>query len=148
MTRFRNALIVFVFIAVAIAVAMNIDYTDTYVADRFHKALESGQYVGDEGVSLDRFMEYYDWDKVCVIFADGEEPELRTRVGLPYKHGVKDDTMWSLVFIKDGYVVAEVPIKRSELEPAGHLSGEVHERWSTIILLSDDNATITMDLVG
>ncbi len=148
MNRFKSPMIVFAFVAIAISVAISIDYTDTYVADRFHKTLTSGQYEVGVPISLDRFIEYYDWDRVYVVLPVEEAPELKTRVGLPYRNSVKDNTSWSLVFVKADYVIAEVPIKRSVLEYPLGITDEFHDRWSTIITLVEAGDVLRMEFVG
>ncbi len=62
----ESALIVFLVLGVAGVAAMTLDYTDTYVATRFHKALASERYEIGSPFSLDSFLEYYDFDDVCV----------------------------------------------------------------------------------
>jgi len=135
----RNALVVFLFIAVAFGVVMVFDYTDDYVADRFHKAVESEQYVKGEAFSLDAFLQYYDWDRVCVVFPFSTH-EFRNRLGLSYPHAATDDSGWSLVFIKGDYVVAEVYLERSFLEFPFDLDNPCFDRWSAIVSIDDNEA--------
>ncbi len=135
--RTRNALVVFLFMAVAFAIIFHFDYTDTYVSDRFHKALETGQYIKGNPFSLDAFLEYYDWDLVCVALP-GSEHDFRNRLGLPYSHAATDDSVWSLVFIKKDYVIAEIAIRRSTLEYPEEIDPPCHARWSSIISIDEN----------
>ncbi len=136
MGRFKNAFVIFSFFVVAIGVAVSIDYTDTYVSDRFHAALESGQYEEGDPISLDAFIEYYDWDKVCLVLPGMDVPELKNRLGLPYKHGVEMEGVWSLVFLKSDYVVSEIVIDRSVLEMPSSNEKKMYDRWSTIVVIA------------
>lgn len=136
MSRLKSALIVFVGVAVAIIVALKVDYTNTYVEKRFHKALASGQYDQNKPFSLDMFLEYYDWDTVCVALP-GSTMDLRTRGKLPYKLKWNDDNHWTLVFTKSYYVVAEIAFDRNDLEAPDHLQDVCYERWQAIIKIVD-----------
>lgn len=137
MTRTKSAVIVFVVLAAAVVAAVSLDYTDTYVADRFHKALGGGRYTPGEPFSLDAFLEYYDWDRVCVCSADSPCPDLTTRLGRPYSLDVQDPSSWSLVLVKSYYVMAEIPILRERLESPEVASGECFERWKAIVEISE-----------
>lgn len=148
MNRFKNPLIILLFLIVAITVAISIDYTDTYVADRFHRALSARQYEVGTPVSLDAFIEYYDWDKVCVILPDKPVPELSTRLGLAYTPKADTDSEWSLIFIKANYVVAEIPIKLTTLETPLKMEKDVLDRWSTIVTFVHDGKAMRMEFVG
>lgn len=147
MTRMKSAVIVFLFLAIAITVAVSIDYTDTYVSDRFHKALRDEQYESGNPFSLDRFLEYYDWDEVYVIMPGSEKPELRTQFGLPFTHK-SDDDVWSLFFVKSYYVVAEIHIARAELEYPQDLKRDSFDRWAAIVEITDDGTGRRMNFVG
>lgn len=146
--RTRSALVVFLFLAVSITVALSIDYTDTYVADRFHKTLASEQFTPGENISLGRFIEYYDWDKVYVIFPDQEAPDLSNQFGLPYNHHASDEDTWSLVFVKDDYVTAEITIQRDELEFPDQPTAEYYDRWSAIVVITEKDGVRRMEFVG
>lgn len=148
-TRTRSALIVFLFLAVSITVAVSFDYTDTYVADRFHKTLESEQFTPGENISLGRFIEYYDWDRVYVIVPGHDSPDLSNQFGLPYTHHATDDgSTWSLAFVKDDYVVAEIAIKREELEHPSQPTSDYYDRWSAIIVITEEDGVRRIEFVG
>jgi len=140
MSRWKSALIVFVVLSVAGAAAMTLDYTDTYVAGRFHKALASERYELDTPFSLDSFLEYYDFDDVCVVTNDGPHPELRTQFGLPFKHHQIDEETWCLLFVKSYYVIAEIHVKRAILEPPSSLERNRFKRWQAIVEIVDDGS--------
>lgn len=146
--RIRNALVVFSFLAVAIAIAVSVDYTDTYVAARFHKTLSTEQYKLGDSISLDRYIEYYDWDLVHVILPGQELPDLSNQFGLPYRHSAKDGEVWSLVFVKDDYVVAEIPIERTTLEMPEQVPQAPYDRWHAFIVITNDNGIKRMEFVG
>lgn len=143
--RAKNAIAVTVGLVIAFAVVFSFDYTDSYVSDRFHKAVESGQYVKGEGFSLDAFLQYYDWDTVCVTVPYCEH-DFKNRLGLPYEHAAVGDTLWSLVFVKDDYVVAEIPIERRFIEFPLDLEENCFDRWSAIISIDDNAAATNSDL--
>ena len=136
MSRIKSAVIVFVVLAGAVITAVSIDYTDTYVAGRFAKALEAHRYNPGEPFSLDAFLEYYDWEGVCVCTPSGTCPDLRTRMGMPYSVSSDGDT-WSLVFVKSYYVVAEIPVARSLMEIPPTLPSSCFERWAAIVQIDD-----------
>jgi len=146
MTRGRSGVIVFVLLAVAVGVALSLDYTDTYVAERFRKALAAGQYRPGEPYSLDAFLDYYDWDEVCFV-APGHEPELRNRFGLPYSPAVRQGG-WSLVFVRGGAVVAEVALTDAELGPPRPLPGICPERWATFVAIEGDGPARRLTVLG
>lgn len=148
MTRTKSAVIAFVVLAVAGIAAVSFDYTDTYVADRFHEALREKRYELDSPISLDRFVEYYDWDEVCVFIPGMQGPELKNQFGLTYKHKVTDTDSWSLVFVKEYYVEAVIPIKRSELEFPDELDTPCFKRWAAIVEIVDDGMGLRMNFVG
>lgn len=145
MTRTKSALIIFVGLAIAAFVAVSFDYTDTYVADRFHKALAAEQYEVGAPFSLDAFLQYYDWDEVCVALPYSAH-EFKTRFGLSYAHGATDDSHWSLIFIKEGAVVAEIVILRSFIEAPLDLEKPCFDRWSGIVTLDKNEGTGTAGL--
>lgn len=147
MSRGKSALIVFVVVVTAMGIAMSMDYTDTYVANRFHKALAAELYDADTPYSLDAFLEYYDWDEVCVVTPDKTPPELKTQFWLPYKHAVQNNETWSLIFIKSYYVVAEIPIKRSTLDYSQELPSDRFERWAAFIEIEEDEGKKQMTFI-
>ncbi|QGY39671.1 hypothetical protein GM415_05915 [Pseudodesulfovibrio cashew] len=136
MTRLKSAIIVFVVLAGAILIAVNFDYTDTYVAKRFNKALKSGQYDHQQPFSLDAFLEYYDWDAVCVV-RPGAGGDFKTRGKLPYRFKWDDGKHWALVFTKSYYVVAEIPFDRNDMEPPDDQHTGCYERWQAIVRILD-----------
>jgi len=136
MSPTKSAIYIFLFILAAIIIATRIDYTDTYVGDRFTKALESGHYDNNKPFSLDAFLEFYDWDKVCVVLP-GTTTDFKTRGKLPYKLKWKDERHWTLIFTKEHYVVAEIPFDRDDLEVPDHLQDTCYERWKAIVKIVD-----------
>ncbi|MDC0336343.1 hypothetical protein OAN24_05575 [Pseudodesulfovibrio sp.] len=148
MTRMKSAIIVFLFLAISITVAVSIDYTDTYVADRFHKALRTEQFEVGSPISLDRFIEYYDWDEVHVIAPGATLPDLKTQFGLPFNHTRDDDGVWSLIFVKSYYVVAEIHIQDSVLGYPLDVPTNHFDRWAAIIEILDDGEGKRMAFVG
>ncbi|WP_419786010.1 hypothetical protein [Pseudodesulfovibrio sp.] len=147
MTRTKSAIIVFVVVAGAIVTALYLDYTDTYVAGRFHKAMDAGRFESGVPFSLDAFLEYYDWEGVCICTSDASCPKLRTRMGRPYTLDGGDGT-WSLIFMKSYYVVAEVPIEREMLKTPPDLAGHCFERWAAIAVITDMDNGREFSFVG
>lgn len=143
--RFKSAITVFLFLAIAFAAVFLFDYTDTYVSDRFHKALASEQYVKGDPFSLDAFLEYYDWDTVCVALPFSEH-EFQTRLGRHYTHGAQDHDHWSLVFVKEDYVIAEIVVDRAVLEYPNNLVDTCFNRWSAIVSVDDNEEATDADL--
>ena len=141
MTRIKSAIVVFLGLVIDFGAVYFIDYTDTYVADRFHAAVAEEQYELGEPFSLDVFLQFYDWNEVCVVLPQSEL-EFSTRLGLPYFHAVRDESTWSLVFTKEGYVVAEIPLERAVIEHPLDLDQTCFDRWSGIISL-DENESAT-----
>ncbi|MEF2231111.1 MAG: hypothetical protein V3571_09300 [Pseudodesulfovibrio sp.] len=139
MSRFKSAVIVFVVLAGAAITAVSLDFTDTYVAGRFAKALEAGRFESGTPFSLDAFLEYYDWEGVCVCASDESCPDLRSRLGLPYSIKAGEDA-WSLVFVKSYYVVAEVPVSRALMDITPTLAGRCFDRWEAIAEISETDA--------
>ena len=137
MTRTKSAVIVFIILAAAFAAALSLDYTDTYVADRFHKAFAGGRYKPGEPFSLDAFLEYYDWDRVCVCSSESPCPDLTTRLGRPYSLDAQGPSTWSLVLVKSYYVMAEIPIERERLESPEVEPGTCFDRWKAIVEISE-----------
>jgi len=146
-SRFKSAVIVFVVLAGAIVTAVSFDYTHTYVEDRFHDALSEGQYKMGEPFSLDAFLEYYDWDEVCVVI-HGQEHDLVNRARLPYELRTTDEDHWMLVFVKSYHVVAEISVSKTELLPPEELSKMCYERWEAIVELRDFGGTPKIRFVG
>lgn len=147
MTRTKSAIIIFVVIAGAIITALKIDYTDTYVADRFDRALESGQYDDNQPFSLDAFLEFYDWDKVCVALP-GAKTDFKKRSKLPYQLQFEDQNHWTLVLIKEYYVVAEIPFDRDRLEAPEHLQDTCFDRWKAIVKIVDKGGVPKLSFVA
>ena len=146
MTRNRSGVIVFVLLAVAVGVALSLDYTDTYVAERFRKALAAGQYRPGEPFSLDAFLDYHDWDRICFV-APGHEPDLRNRFGLAYSPAMREGG-WSMVFVRGEAVVAEVALADAELAPPRPLPEECLERWATFVSIEEDGPARRLTVLG
>lgn len=147
MSRCKSAVIALIVLAGAVLIAVNIDYTDTYVADRFNNALTCGRYETGCTYSLDSFLEFYDFDEVHVVLPNAHH-EFKTRFGLPYHHSVVSDTQWSLVLVKDEVVVAEIPIERCFLDHPQDPVCRCFERWAAIIRIVDDGGGPRMEFVG
>jgi hypothetical protein len=140
MTRRKSALIIFVVLGALVVTALYVDYTDTYVADRFRKALAAGQYEPGESFSLDAFLDYFDWDTVCVVAPGSPTPDLRNRFGLPYLMAEPEDGEWSLVFSRDRAVMAVVSFGNAELAPPRDLPSACIERWAAFMSIEEDAA--------
>ena len=138
--RTKSALIAFVVLTIAFIVVFSFDYTDTYVSGRFNKALDTHSYETGESFSLDAFLEYYDWDKVCVVLPETEQEftDILGRTFVPKSH--RDNSLWSLVLIKGGRVNAEIPISRDRLEHPADLNGICFDRWSAIIHFRENDS--------
>ena len=137
----KNAIIVFLFVAISLFVAVSFDYTDSYVGDRFTKAVENGQYIKGDAFSLDTFLQYYDWDTVCVVLPHSGHG-FKNRLGLSYSLATDNDSIWNLVFIKENYVTAVIPVEREFIEFPLGLDDTCFDRWSAIISIDDnDSAT-------
>lgn len=149
MSRWKSALIVFLVLSVAGIAAVTLDYTDTYVADRFHKALDSERYAVGEPFSLDAFLEYYDFDEVCVVVPGGVQPELKTQLGLPFQFSRVNEETWCLLFVKEYYVVAEIHVPRAVLEFPSSLEMVCFKRWEAIVEIVEGIGGIKrMEFVG
>ena len=147
MTRTKSAVIVFVVLAAAVVIAVSLDYTDTYVADRFRKALTGGRYTPGEPFSLDAFLEYYDWDRVCVCSGPAACDDFKTQLGRAYKPKHDPLSEWSLLLTKTGYVMAEIPIRRDELAPPYLLPGQCFERWAAIAVIMEGVSGKRMEFI-
>lgn len=143
--RTKSAIAAFIVLAIAYAVIFSFDYTDTYVSGRFHKALEAGKYTKGDPFSLDAFMEYYDWDAVCVVLPYSDQ-EFSDILGRSYTHAATDDSIWSMVFIKGDHVTAEIPIRRDMLEAPAELTTPRFDRWSAIVSINDNDSPSGADL--
>jgi hypothetical protein len=135
--RTKSALVVIVGLALAFAVVLSFDYTDRYVSDRFHKAIRNTPAGTGESFSLDALMEYYDWDSVCVVLP-GSDHGFTTLMGRDYEHQATDIASWSLVFIKERAVTAEIAIDRSFLEYPKNLEEDCFDRWGAVFHLNRD----------
>lgn len=135
----KNAIIVFLSLAIAFGVVFSFDYTDEYVGNRFTEAVEDGHYITGKAFSLDSFLQYYEWDTVCVVLPHSVH-DFKNRLGLPYSLETDDDSLWSLVFIQKNYVTAVIPIDREFMEFPLDLDDTCFDRWSAIISI-DANAT-------
>jgi len=133
--RTKSALVVTIGLLLLFAVMLSFDYTDRYVSDRFFKAL-GGAGTG-RTFSLDAFMEYYDWDSVCVVLPGGEH-DFSTLFGRDYELAPRKPGGWSLVFLKDGAVNAEISVDPAVLEPSPDQPGGCVDRWAAIFTLDRD----------
>ena len=148
MTRTKSAVIVFVVLAAAVVAAVSIDYTDTYVADRFRKAFIGGRYAPGEPFSLDTFLEYYDWDRVCICSGPAACDDFTTILGMAYKPVHDPLSEWSLLLTKSGHVAAEIPIKRDVLAPPYLLPGQCFERWQAIAVIMEGASGKRMEFIA
>lgn len=135
--KVKSALIAFIVVGGAFVAFFTLDYTDSYVTGRFEEAAQSDRFGVGETFSLDSFLQYYDWDKVCVVLP-GEDPDFLTRLGRKHKSQADDLATWSLVFLKGDYVEAEIPIKRTFLEYPKDGGGLCFERWEAIFSIMID----------
>ena len=147
MTRTKSAIIVFLVLATAFATALSFDYTDTYVAARFHKALAAELYQPGQPFSLDAFVEHYDWDTVAVIVPGTEALPLTNKFGLTYTPKAGDD-VWCLIFIKSGTVVAEIAIEQATLNPPSEIPPAPINRWAAIASIIHTDQGKQMIFVG
>ncbi|MBG0790330.1 MAG: hypothetical protein H0S80_07535 [Desulfovibrionaceae bacterium] len=146
--RTKSAVVVFIGLTLAFAAVAIFDYTDNYVGDRFRRAVESHDTDGGETFSLDAFMEYYDWDSVCAV-PTGSGETFRTRTGAAYRHKAVSGQVWSLVFVKEDYVVAEIPIERSFLAYPNNLDTHCFDRWRAVFrILRDADGGLRLDYAG
>ncbi|WP_157871368.1 hypothetical protein [Pseudodesulfovibrio piezophilus] len=136
MTRFKSAMIVFIVLSGAIITAIKFDYTATYVDDRLHKALAEGRYSADCHFSLACFLGFHEFDTVCVVLP-GSDLTFETRFGFAYNPKVGGEYAWSLVFTREGGVVAEVPMKHGDIGPPRDLHGMCFERWAAFVQIID-----------
>ncbi len=147
MSRWKSAVIAFVVLAGAFITVFLLDYTDKYVADRFHDAVSEGGYTSGAPFSLDAFLEYYDWDQVCAVTHESVAPELRTQLGANFKHSPVDAGHWMLLLIKDNYVQVEIPIEQELLQhPLEH--DRCLERWEAIVRITDTPDGRIFEFVG
>jgi len=133
--RMKSALVVFIGLAIAFVVVGVFDYTHDYVGNRFKEAMESGRYEEGQTFSLDAFMEFYDWDSVCVALP-GDQRSFRTRAGTAYKRKATVGQTWSLVFVKQDFVVAEIPFDRSVLAYPNDLEEYCFARWQAVFSIA------------
>jgi hypothetical protein len=133
--RTKSALVVTIGLLLLFAVMFSFDYTDRYVSDRFLKGL-GGAETG-RTYSLDAFMEYYDWDSVCVVLPGGEH-DFSTLFGRDYELAPREEGGWSLVFLKDGAVNAEITLDPAVLKPSPDQVGGCIDRWAAIFSLDRD----------
>lgn len=135
--RIKSALGVFIFMVVAFLVVGVFDYTDDYVADRFHEAVEKQRDSLGETFSLDGFLQYYDWDEVCVV-TPGSDQVFKTRAGTTYKHQATSGQAWSLVFVKGDHVEAEITVEPSFLGYPSGLKNHCFDRWAAVFSVVED----------
>ena len=135
--RTKSALVVTTGLLLLFAVLVSFDYTDRYVSDRFLKALKEAPAGTDRAYSLDAFMEYYDWDSVCVVMP-GADHDFTTLFGRDYKLAPRKEGGWSLVFLKEGAVNAEISLDPAVLEPSDGQKDVCLDRWAAIFTLRRD----------
>jgi len=135
--RTKSALVVTVGLLLLFAVMFTMDYTDRYVSDRFFAAVKAAPAGADRTYSLDAFMEYYDWDSVCVVLP-GAEHSFSTILGRTYEPKSAKDGFWSLVFIKAGAVGAEIAVDPDVLGPPNPLDTPCFDRWGAVFTLARD----------
>ncbi|AMK10326.1 hypothetical protein [Pseudodesulfovibrio indicus] len=135
--RTKSALVVTIGLALLFYVVFAFDYTDHYVGDRFLEAVRTAPEDSAGSFSLDAFMEYYDWDHVCVVLP-GSEREFKTILGRPYRLQAANDRTWSLVLLKNDAVNAEIPVDSSILLPPAMPDNQCIDRWSAIFALERD----------
>lgn len=146
--RTKSALVVSVGLAIAFTVVAVFDYTDNYVGDRFRRAVEAYRTDQGKSFSLDAFMTYYDWDSVCLV-PNGSARTFKTRTGMTYEHQAVSGQVWSMVFIKEGFVVAEIPMKRSFLAYPNGLEETCFDRWHAVFrILKDSGGRLRLDYAG
>ncbi|WFS62464.1 hypothetical protein LF599_17670 [Pseudodesulfovibrio thermohalotolerans] len=135
--RTKSALVVTVGLLLLFAVMFTMDYTGRYVSDRFFAAVEAAPAGSDRTYSLDAFMEYYDWDSVCVVLP-GAEHAFSTILGRTYVPKGAKDGAWSLVFIKAGAVNAEITVDPDVLGPPNPQDDPCFDRWGAVFTLARD----------
>jgi hypothetical protein len=82
-------------------------------------------------------MEYYDWDSVCVV-PPGAEHDFSTLFGRDYELAPRPEGGWSLVFLREGAVTAEITVDPSVLEPAAGQKDVCLDRWQAVFSLRRD----------
>ncbi|EGB15180.1 hypothetical protein DND132_1974 [Pseudodesulfovibrio mercurii] len=135
--RTKSALVVATGLLLLFSVMVSFDYTGKYVSDRFFKALKEAPAGTGRTFSLDAFMEYYDWDSVCLVLP-GTEQDFSTRFGREYEPRGEKPGGWSLVFLKEGKVQAEITVDPAVLGPPNRPDPPCLERWAAIFTLSRD----------
>ncbi|OIQ49689.1 hypothetical protein BerOc1_01614 [Pseudodesulfovibrio hydrargyri] len=146
--RTKSALVVTIGLLLLFAVLFSFDYTDRYVSDRFFKALKEAPAGTGRTYSLDAFMEYYDWDSVCVVLPGGEH-DFSTLFGRDYEPAPRKEGGWSLVFLKEGAVNAEIVVDPAVLEPSADRTDGCLDRWAAIFSLRpDEQGKLHMTFAG
>jgi hypothetical protein len=146
--RTKSALVVTTGLLLLFAVLFSFDYTDRYVSDRFFKALKEAPAGTGRAYSLDAFMEYYDWDSVCVVLP-GTERDFSTLFGRDYKLDPRKKGGWSLVFLKEGAVKAEITVDPAVLGPPPAGDDGCIDRWAAIFTLRlDKQGNLHMAFAG
>ncbi|WP_319582929.1 hypothetical protein [uncultured Pseudodesulfovibrio sp.] len=146
--RIKSALVVTVGLLLLFAVLFFFDYTHQYVSDRFFKALSEAPADTERAYSLDAFMEYYDWDSVCVVLPGGDH-DFTTLFGRDYEMAPRKEGGWSLVFLKEGSVNAEITVDPAVLEPSAGQKDICLDRWAAIFnLRRDEQGKLHMAFAG
>ncbi|XXJ21450.1 hypothetical protein ACR42D_18300 [Desulfovibrio caledoniensis] len=146
--RTKSALVVTIGLLLLFSVLVSFDYTDRYVSDRFFKALQGAPAATGRAYSLDAFMEYYDWDSVCVVLP-GADHDFSTLFGRDYELAPRKEGGWSLVFLKEGAVNAEITVDPAVLRPSAGPTDGCFDRWAAIFSLRrDEQGKLQMAFAG
>lgn len=146
--RTKSALVVTIGLLLLFAVVFNFDYTDRYVSDRFFEAVKTASIGTGKAYSLDAFMEFYDWDSVCVVLP-GAEHDFTTLFGRDYKLNPRKEGGWSLVFLKEGSVTAEITVDPAVIGPPRAQEDGCIDRWASIFTLRrDERGNLHMAFAG
>ncbi|NDV18128.1 hypothetical protein GO013_01680 [Pseudodesulfovibrio sp. JC047] len=135
--RTKSALVVSIGLVVAFGSLFFFDYTDTYMKDRFVRAVDKQRARPGDTFSLDALMESYDWDGVCLLLP-GKVHTLKNRFGRPYAGKQMAPDSWGLIFVKDARVSAEIHVSRSFLDIDPELGERCFERWAAIFSVHTD----------
>jgi hypothetical protein len=146
--RTKSALVVTIGLLLLFSVLVSFDYTDRYVSDRFFKALKAAPAGTGRAYSLDAFMEYYDWDSVCMVLP-GADHDFSTLFGRDYELAPRKEGGWSLVFLKEGAVNAEITVDPAVLRPSAGQTDGCTDRWAAIFTLRlDEQGNLQMAFAG
>lgn len=136
--RTKSAMVVLIGLALAFYVIFSFSYTDRYISDRFHKGVDSISIESGRAFSLDALMQFYDWDSVCMVLP-GSDRDFTNLFGREYEPRTTDMATWSLVFLKEGAVTAEITIDRTFLEHPPTKDEPCVERWAAVFYMDLDD---------